>query len=265
MTNFIASASSVPVLRGLWREYGSSMTYARPIVYQDEPLRALQGFVDDYFRGGGLRSALDAGCGYTLPLDFSRDVHLVGLDASPEALAKNENIDQGIVGDIETYPLEADAYDLILCWTVLEHLTRPGGAIANMAHGLRPGGLLVIGIPNIWSLKGLLTKFTPHRFHVWVYRRFLGWENAGKPGFGPYPTYLRREIASDRLERFSRTLELERVYAKTYEIELGLPKPVAVVWTIATTLLRIVTLGRWNAAASDHVAVFKKSSAGSGA
>lgn len=235
------------------------MTYARPVVYQDEPLRKLQRFVDSHFERNGLSDVLDAGCGYTLPLDFPRSARLVGLDASPEALAKNQNIDFGIVGDIETYPLHAEEFDAVLCWTVLEHLANPRAALANMARALRPGGLLIIGIPNIWSMKGLLTKLTPHRFHVWVYRHFLGWAEAGRPGFGPYPTYLRRDIAPNRLAHLAQAEDLERIYAATYEIDLGLPRPFAVLWSAATTVGRIVTLGAWNSAAGDHVAVFRKS------
>jgi hypothetical protein len=48
------------------------------------------------------------------------------------------------------------------------------------------------------------------------------------------------------------------VYASTYEIDLGLPRPVAVLWSAATAVGRIVTFGAWKPAASDHVAVFRK-------
>ena len=37
-----------------------------------------------------MSAVLDAGCGYALAVDFPRTVWLVGLDASPEALAKNQ-------------------------------------------------------------------------------------------------------------------------------------------------------------------------------
>jgi SAM-dependent methyltransferase len=232
--------------------------YARPLVYQDETLREVQRFVDREFERSPPRDVLDAGCGFTLPLDFPRSVRLVGLDSSADALAKNQNIDEGIVGDLETYRLGGDEFDVIVCWTVLEHLPNPRSALANMAQALRPGGLLIVGIPNLWSLKGLVTKLTPHRFHVWVYRRILGKRHAGKPGFGPYRTYLRRDVAPDRLRRLARAEGLERVYASTYEIDLGLPRPAAVLWSLATRAGRIVTLGAWNPAASDHAAVFRK-------
>lgn len=232
--------------------------YARPNVYQDETLRDVQQLVDDYFESSDLRVVLDAGCGYTLPLDVPRSVQLVGLDASPEALAENENIDVGLVGDVTTYALEHGAYDAVICWTVLEHLPNPEAALANLARSLRRGGLLVVGIPNVWSLKGLVTKLTPHAFHVWVYRRLLGHARAGQPGFAPFPTYLRRDIAPASLERLARAHDLELVHAVTYEADLGLPSSLATAWSAATTAGRALTLGRWRAADSDYVAVFRK-------
>ena len=234
------------------------MSYERPRVYQDEQLRDLQRFVNGHFAHDTLRDVLDAGCGYTLPLDFPRSVRLVGLDESSEALAKNENIDAAIVGDVESHPFAVGEYDAILCWNVLEHLERPRRALANMARALRPGGMLIIGIPNLWSLKGMVTKLTPYRFHVWVYRTILGHEHAGTPGYGPYPTHLSRAIAPERLRRDAYALGLERVYARTYEVDLGLPRIVAVPWSVMTTIGRVVTLGAWRPAASDHIAVFRR-------
>jgi SAM-dependent methyltransferase len=236
----------------------SVTTYARPLVYQDETLRDIQRFVDSHFGRQPPRDVLDAGCGYLLPLDFPRSVRLVGLDTSDQALATNRNIDVGIVGDLETYPLGAAEFDAIVCWTVLEHLPNPRAALANMARALRPGGLLIVGIPNLWSMKGLVTKLTPHRFHVWVYRHVLGNEQAGNTFGPPYPTYLRRDIAPNRLARLARAEGLQRIYASTYEIDLGLPRPLAVLWSAASGLGRMATLGAWDPAASDHAAVFKK-------
>jgi len=60
-----------------------------------------------------------------------------------------------------------------------------------MARALKPDGMLVLGLPNVISTKGLVTKFTPHRFHVWFYRRIKNSPRAGLPGYGPFKTYLR--------------------------------------------------------------------------
>ena len=52
---------------------------------------------------------------------------------------------------------------------------------------LRPGGRAVLALPNILSLKGLVTRFTPWWFHVWVYRRVLGDASVGTDGIRPVP------------------------------------------------------------------------------
>ena len=228
------------------------------VAHDGTPSERLQRFLDRQFAEIEVRDVLDAGCGFSLPVDLPAGVRIMGLDTSADALAKNRYIDTGIVGDIETYPLPEEGFDVVLCWTVLEHLANPRAALANMARALRPGGLLVVAIPNVWSLKGLVTKLTPHGFHVWAYRRIWGYAEAGTPGFGPYRTHLNRDIAPERLTRLAREDGLERVYASTYALEPRLPRPLKVVWSAVETAGRLVTLGRWSPALSEHVAVFRK-------
>lgn len=121
--------------------------FSRARVCQDETRREIQHLVDLRSSRKPLRRVLDAGCGYELPLDFPSNVHLVGIDTSAEALAKNVNVDDGIVGDLETYDLGEATYDAVICWTVLEHLKRPEAALQNFTRALRPGGLLIIRMP----------------------------------------------------------------------------------------------------------------------
>jgi SAM-dependent methyltransferase len=227
-------------------------------VADPEAIARLRRLVASEFEKGGVRTVLDAGCGFSLPFEFPPGLRFTGLDASAEALAKNTYIDSAIVGDVESYPLPAEEWDAVLCWTVLEHLARPRAAMANMARSLRPGGLLIVGVPNVWSLKGLVTKLTPHRFHVWVYRHLLRYPGAGTPGFGPYRTYLRLDASPSGLERLAASLGLERIHAETYALGSGLPRGLDRVWSLALVLGRLVTLGRWDPGASDHVAVFRK-------
>ena len=152
------------------------MAYARAHVFQDGPRRELQRVFDSLFaagrRTGGPSTPVAA---YEFALDFPTDVHLVGIDISAEALAKNENVDERILGDIQTYPLPVGSFDAVLCWWVLEHVRRPEAALRNMARSLSPGGLLVLSVPRLWSIKGIEgARLTPHRFHIWAYRNLLG-------------------------------------------------------------------------------------------
>lgn len=146
---------------------------------------------------------LDVGCGDKLRVKIPAPIHLVGIDISPEQLERNTIAQEKILGDVESYPFEPDCFDVIVCWDVLEHLPRPERVLKNLISTLKPGGLLLIEAPNPCSLKGLITKFTPHWFHVLAHRLLLGNKNAGKPGYPPFLTYLRFMLRPKRLVRWS--------------------------------------------------------------
>jgi SAM-dependent methyltransferase len=221
--------------------------------------RVLQQFVDSTLGGREADvKVLDAGCGFTLPTELPEHARLVGLDLSPEALAKHARLDEAIVGDVETYPLPSDEFDVVLCWTVLEHLERPRVAFANLARAVKPDGLLVVGVPNVWSLKGIITRLTPYRFHVWLYRHLLGQPEAGRPGFGPYPTHLGRHISPRALGELGQAASLDCVYAVSYRTPTGLPRALDLAWSGIAWFGRIATLGVWSSEAGDHVSVFRK-------
>jgi SAM-dependent methyltransferase len=54
------------------------------------------------------------------------------------------------VGDAE---VAAGSVDAATLWHVLEHLDEPGPALARIAAWLRPGGLLLVGVPNLGSVQ----------------------------------------------------------------------------------------------------------------
>jgi SAM-dependent methyltransferase len=171
-------------------------------------IKRLQDELDRLLSGRENLRVLDAGCGrgtwHWAPYDFGPGAHVVGLDPSRSALALNETADETVVGDIETDPLPMYAFDLILCWDVLEHLSSPKKALGNLIQALTPGGIVLLKVPNVLSPKGLVTKLTPLRFHVWLYRAVAGYAEAGTEGHGPYRTYMRLSLAPSALQRFAR-------------------------------------------------------------
>jgi SAM-dependent methyltransferase len=54
---------------------------------------------------------------------------------------------------IESATIDAGTLDAITCWHVLEHVADPGAATAQLASWLRPGGILLVGAPNLASLQ----------------------------------------------------------------------------------------------------------------
>jgi len=55
---------------------------------------------------------------------------------------------------IEDVALPPNAYDLVVAWTVIEHLHDPGAVLRKMRDLLKPGGTMMISVPNIdsWEL-----------------------------------------------------------------------------------------------------------------
>jgi SAM-dependent methyltransferase len=219
----------------------------------------LQPVFDSVLEPGQLRRVLDAGCG-SLRIDLGPEVELTGIDLSPEAIARNQSVDVAIVGDIQTHPLPREHYDAIFCWFVLEHVPEPAKAIRNMAGALAPGGLLAVAVPYIWSLKAAITKLTPLRFHVWVYRHVFGWAQAGKPGHGPYKTYLRLDISPARMRKLARECGLREVEAVHIHASLFTSSRPTFerIWRGANRCLASLSLGRYDPDLTDFVVMFKR-------
>ena len=62
---------------------------------------------------------------------------LAGPDARPPELR---------TGDIESEPLADESIDIVMSWSVFEHLGDPAKALDNLIAALRPGGVLYISI-----------------------------------------------------------------------------------------------------------------------
>jgi SAM-dependent methyltransferase len=171
---------------------------------------------------------LDAGCGMQTAAGLPTAAYVVGIDISQAALDRHHGLDERIVGDIERYPFESGEFDLVVCHDVLEHLDDPVAALRNLARAVKPGGEIDIQMPILWSAKGLLTKLTPHGFHVWVYRRLFHFEHAGEEGYGPFPTTLR--ITPKKLEGELSAAGFEVVRVETWRAQPSLPSPLSFVW-----------------------------------
>ena len=156
---------------------------------------------------------LEAGCGRRWPIDLQGiRYHLTGIDIDEHALdvRKNErkDLDEAILGDVRSADLSASTYDIIYSSYVLEHIKGAEAVLENFVKWLKPGGLVILKFPDRDSVYGFLTRITPFWFHV-VYKRYLmGKHNAGKPGFGPYPTFHDKVIGRKRFLEFVRDNDL---------------------------------------------------------
>lgn len=181
----------------------------------DRAIAAAQEIVDASLRGNDAPRVLEAGCGSATRLDLPPGAVLTGIDISRAQIGRHQRLHRAIVGDLQTYAFDDARFDLIVCWNVLEHLGRPQLALANLAGVLAPGGLLVIAVPVLWSVKGLVTRFTPFAVHRWFYR--LMGDRRPATELDQFPTYLRRATAPRALRSQARDLGLACRLCHSYE------------------------------------------------
>jgi SAM-dependent methyltransferase len=202
---------------------------------------------------------LEAGCGARSSVDFGDRAYVVGLDIDEAAVAKNERLDEALVGDLETYPLPAETFDVVVCRFVLEHLKDPERALANMRRTLKPGGWLTVMFPNRWSLKGIVARLTPHSLHVRGYRAVFR-----KASAKPYETRFERAVSTRGIRQFA---EREGLRVVTLEPHPGdwdwlLLKHAPVLGRLlllAERVVQLLTLGRVSAQQREFIAILADS------
>ena len=205
---------------------------------------------------------LEVGCGRWTYFDYSDAERVVGIDLSPEQVASNTWIDEGIVGDVQTHRLAADEFDLVVCWDLLEHLPDPTAALDNMAHALKRDGVIVIGLPNVASVKGLVTKFTPHSFHLWFFRVIRKSPRIAGGGEGPFPTYLRWSLRAPALRAWAARsgLSVEVLHAYESPVQESLRRQLKLTgapWRVLRALVRVLSLNQVVADKTDFAIVLR--------
>jgi SAM-dependent methyltransferase len=183
-----------------------------------DTLTVLGKILEDRFESKDIR-LYEAGGGSTswLPKKLSESATIVVVDIDEAQIQNNTYAHQKILGDIQSIAFPPNSFELIVCYNVIEHLPRPDEAIRLFRGALVPGGVLLIGAPHPRSFSGLVTRYTPHWFHVWFYRVILHCRNAGEPGAPPFPVVFHRIVDPDKLRTFCDQLGLRLVAYNSYE------------------------------------------------
>lgn len=112
---------------------------------------------------------LDFGCGWGFFLDaaLKRGWAIHGLEPLPgHAIYARSKVGAQVVTDILRDDTYADCqFDVITAFQVFEHLPDPAGDLVRLCRALRPGGVILIEVPNIdtWSVRLLGRR---HRHYV---------------------------------------------------------------------------------------------------
>ncbi|CAN5473199.1 class I SAM-dependent methyltransferase [soil metagenome] len=140
----------------------------------------------EYFQGSRARLAaehlaagakiLDVGCGNGgFLVQMKRRGFAVEGTEWTEASAARIAAEEGIkvhVGDLTSLTLAATSYDAISLWHVFEHVPAPDATLAAIARLLKPGGVLLLAMPNQESWQSGL--YGQHWFHLDPPRHLFG-------------------------------------------------------------------------------------------
>ena len=142
----VADQQRVTATDGNW-----SLCYAQQI-------RVLEAFIEHGC------TVLDIGCGPSLPYS-TRGIYVIGLDPSAEALSRNTDVDERVVGSAVEIPYPDNSLSLVVAFYSLHHMTtqtyggsriRAERAIAEMQRVLNSDGTL------------LIFEMRPHRWASWL-------------------------------------------------------------------------------------------------
>lgn len=116
---------------------------------------------------------LDVGCGKGKLIQYTGglDITFTGLDISAKSLKISQdkgyhrvcqaNVSNGL-------PFEDGSYDVVVCSHIIEHLLEPESLVAEARRVLRPGGILIVGVPMHtrwvrWLRIHLVPLLQPHK------------------------------------------------------------------------------------------------------
>ena len=158
-------------------------------------------------------SALEVGYGAGAVLSALapnvKELHGIDLDAEPVAVTKSL-AERGIAadlrkGDVTELPYQDGTFELVVCFSVFEHLHRYDRALTEVRRVLRPGGTFLLGMPMVSPWMSKLFDLIGHKNidddHVTtpgtVASRFgaagfsvAARRNLGLPGKGPALYYV---------------------------------------------------------------------------
>jgi 2-polyprenyl-3-methyl-5-hydroxy-6-metoxy-1,4-benzoquinol methylase len=126
----------------------------------------------------GCERILDLGCGSgALGAEIKRHwpAEVIGVTRSAtEAALAGEKLDRVIIADLDVFEPTAElgVFDGIVCSHVLEHLRDPARLLHSLQPCLRPGGRMIIALPNLLYWKQRM-QFIMGRFR-YTQRRING-------------------------------------------------------------------------------------------
>jgi ubiquinone/menaquinone biosynthesis C-methylase UbiE len=233
--------------------------------WSEENYQILSKYIKDNFSGSGKIQILEAGCGQEWGLNLEGvEYELTGLDLSEEALNIRKNhqkdLDKFIVGDLGTIELEKNYYDVIYSSYVLEHVDGAEQVLDKFFQWLKPKGVLMLRIPDADTVYGFGSKYSPFWVHVFYKKYIQGYQNAGKPGYAPFPVFYDSVISRRGMQEYCRKrglpIKIEYSYAENNPGAMF--KAFAPIGNIIFQTIGLLSLGKIATNRGDIVYVIEK-------
>lgn len=119
---------------------------------------------------------LDVGCGRGAysedPVPVRRSLRIlkgkvakvIGIDVD-NCARDNPFLDQFHLIEGDSWPVQSNSVDLIVCDNVLEHIENPDRLFREIRRVLKDGGYLCLRTPNRWSYIAIAATLIPNRYH----------------------------------------------------------------------------------------------------
>jgi SAM-dependent methyltransferase len=153
---------------------------------------------------------LEVGCGAGNLLERLSSGRLVGIDLSETGVRKTRERMDGrasvALAAAENLPFRTDSFDKVYCSEVLEHVLDPEVVLAEMRRITKPGGMMVVSVPNdglIDFLKDWLRKLR-------LYDLVLG-KTERKAGFAGEEWHLREISRAELCRMLERQGRIRRI------------------------------------------------------
>jgi 2-polyprenyl-3-methyl-5-hydroxy-6-metoxy-1,4-benzoquinol methylase len=159
---------------------------------------------------------LDVGCGTGMFSHYlaTKGWNVTAIDASPEMIEEARNYELRVTNyelrgeidfqncEIETFELAPNSFEVILCLSNLEYIEDDEAAIEKFHQLLKPGGLLIISVPN---KAGMLRKIEGVVFGIRTVTR-----NKIFRGRGEYLKFQKRQYTPFELDILMRQFGMKK-------------------------------------------------------
>jgi SAM-dependent methyltransferase len=207
----------------------------RTIIEAAEEKNLVLDVIKDAARGGRVRVP-EAGCGNHWGLcPEGVELSITGVDLDAEAMRLRQlnygDLDEMIVGDLRDVDLPVGYFDVVYCSYVLEDVEGAEMVLDRMLAAVRPGGALIVRVPDRDSVFGRVARHTPHRSHVWFKRYVERFPDAGSLATPPYPVVYDAVVSLEGLRSWAtRHHHTAELYTTNYLLKkLGPLAPAAMV------------------------------------